>query len=190
LCNHSHIYTHEDIIATNWNIIAILVTSITASLSSRIAYAHTFSENENALFLTLVHQIEAETLLAQNNFPTNPKLAEQHANAAIGLLKQDDPVVNLRWTSQISERNPRIANELISVLDSLRNAATSQSKLNSTTTTSSDTANDIKTKVDRINGLLGEAVSSRLTKEQLNNSTTQALVLANLANEVYSSYCL
>jgi hypothetical protein len=48
--------------------------------------------------------------------------------------------------------------------------------------------NDIKVKVDMINGLLGAAVSSRLTKEQLNNSTTQALVLANMANEVYFSY--
>jgi hypothetical protein len=166
----------------------IVVTSITASLPDHVAYAHTFSQNENALFLTLVHQIEAQMLLTEKNFHTNPKLAEQHASIAISLLNQNDPVVNLTWTSQISERNPRIAAELTSVLDSLRNAATSQSKLNSTTTTSSDTANDIQTKVHRINGLLGEAVSSRVTKETLNNSTTQALVLANLLNEVYFSY--
>jgi hypothetical protein len=48
--------------------------------------------------------------------------------------------------------------------------------------------NGIKTKVDIINGLSDEARSSPLTKEQLNNSTIQALVLANLANEVYFSY--
>jgi hypothetical protein len=51
-----------------------------------------FSENENALFLTVVHQIEAQILLTENNFSTNPKLAEQHANIAIRLLNQNDPV--------------------------------------------------------------------------------------------------
>ena len=40
----------------------------------------------------------------------------------------------------------------------------------------------------RSGDLLGEAISSRVPKETLNNSTTQALVLANLANEVYLSY--
>jgi hypothetical protein len=172
-------------------LIAILVTSIITSLSNRIAYAHNFSESENALFLTLVHQIEAETLLVQNNFSTNPKLAEQHANNAMSLLNQDDPVVNLTWTSQISERNPRIANELTSALNSLKSATSiNQSKSTSITPTDtmSNSENNIKAKVDMINGLLGEAVSSRLTKEQLNNSTTQALDLANLANEVYFSY--
>ena len=59
---------------------------IIVSLSSnRVAYAHTFSENENAQFLTLIHQIEAQTMLAQNNFTTNSKLAEQYAINAINL---------------------------------------------------------------------------------------------------------
>jgi len=40
----------------------------------------------------------------------------------------------------------------------------------------------------RSGDLLGEAISSRVPKETLNNSITQALVLANLANEVYLSY--
>ncbi len=169
-------------------LIATLIISLATSSSNRIAYAHTFSESENALFLTLVHQIEAQTSLAQINFPTNPKLAEQHANAAIDLLNQDDPVVNLTWTSQISERNPRIANELTSALNSLKSdTSVSQSKPISNNV-ASDSENNIKTKVDMISGLLAEAVSSRLTKEQVNNSTTQALVLANLANEVYFSY--
>jgi hypothetical protein len=162
-------------------LITMLITSITASLySGIIAYAHTFSENENALFLTLVHQIEAQTLLAQNNIRTNSKLAEQHANNAISLINQNDPVVNLTWASQISESNPRIAAQLTSVLNSIKNATS--------TSTAADPTNDIKTKVDRISGLLGEAVSSRLSRTVLNNSTTQALVLANIANEVYFSY--
>ena len=38
----------------------ILITSSTASLSNRAVYAHTFSQNENTLFITMVHQIESQ----------------------------------------------------------------------------------------------------------------------------------
>jgi hypothetical protein len=41
-------------------LIVILITSTIGSLSDHVIYAHTFSENENALFLTLMHQIEAQ----------------------------------------------------------------------------------------------------------------------------------
>jgi hypothetical protein len=168
-------------------IIGILLTILVASsatttlLSNHIVYAHTFSENENALFLTLVKLIEAQALLAQNNFPSNPNLAQQNANNAISLLYQNDPVVNLTWASQISERNSRVAAQLAAALNSLKNATT-------TSTADVSSANDIKTNVDRINGLLAEAMSSRVPKETLTNATTRALVLANLANEVYFSY--
>ena len=37
----------------------ILVASSITSLSNHAVYAHTFSQNENALFITMVHQIEA-----------------------------------------------------------------------------------------------------------------------------------
>lgn len=157
-------------------LIASYITATTL-FSNYVAYAHTFSENENALFLTLVKQIEAQISLAQNNFHANPKLAQQYASNAIDLLNQYDPVVNQTWTSQILERNSRVANQLISALNSLKSTANS-----------ADSSNDVKPQIDRINGLLGEAVSSRVPKEALNNSTTHALVLANLANEVYFSY--
>jgi hypothetical protein len=168
----------------------IVTTSITASLSNHVVYAHTFSGSENALFLTVIHQIEAETLLAEKNRSTNPELAQQHANTAIYLLNHKHPIkLNTTWAKEIAERNPRIAAELTSALNSLKNATSiNQSKSSSTISMAANSANNIKAQVDRINGLLGEAVSSRVTKEQLNNSTTQALVLASLANEVFFSY--
>jgi hypothetical protein len=168
----------------------IVATSITPLLFYRVAYAHTFSGSENALFLTVIHQIEAETLLAEKNLSTNPKLAQQHANIAIYLLNHKHPIkLNTTWAQEIAERNPRIAAELTSALNSLKDATSiNQSKSNSTISMAANSANNIKAQVDRINGLLGEAVSSRVTKEQLNNSTTQALVLASLANEVFFSY--
>jgi hypothetical protein len=77
------------------------------------------------------------------------------------------------------QRNPRIAAELTSALNSLK-SATTESKPTVT--------DDLKTKISRIDDLLGEAISSRVSKQVLNNSTTQALVLSRLANLIYLSY--
>jgi hypothetical protein len=167
----------------------ILVTSSITSISNHSVYAHTFSQNENTLFLTMVHQIEAQVQLAENNFPANAKLAEQHANIATSLLNQNDPIVNdTSWAKEIGERNPRVAAELTSSLNSLRTAINTQSKPASTIVSIDNSSNDIKTKVSRISDLLAEAISSRISKEVLNNSTTQALVLSRLANLIYFSY--
>ena len=101
----------------------------------------------------------------------------QHANIAIGILNQNDPIVNdTTWSKQIAERNPMVGSRInISALNSLKSADTTQSKPASTTVSAANTSNDIKTKVSRIRDLLGEAVSIRISKEVLNNSTTQAL---------------
>lgn len=169
----------------------IVITFSTISISNHAVYAHTFSQNENTLFITMVHQIESQVQLVENNFPANAKLAQQHANIAISLLNQNDPIINdTTWAKQIAERNPRVAAEITSALNSLKTATTTttQSKPVSTTVSTANASNDIKTKVSRINDLLAEAISSRISKEILNNSTTQALVLSRLANLIYFSY--
>ena len=167
----------------------LLVTCSMTSLSNHAVYAHTFSQNENTLFITMAHQIESRVQLAENNFPANAKLAQQHTNIAISLLNQNDPIVNnTSWAKEIGERNPRIAAELTSALNSLKTAINNQSKPASTIVSTANTSNDIKTKVSRISDLLAEAISSRVSKEVLNNSTTQALVLSRLANLIYFSY--
>jgi hypothetical protein len=123
----------------------ILATSITASLSNRVAYAHTFSGSENALFLTVIHQIEAQTLLTEKSLSTSPKLAQQHANMAIYLLNHKHPTkLNTTWAKEIGEKDPRIAAELTSTLNSLTNAITSinQSKSTSTTNMTANSANN------------------------------------------------
>ena len=67
-------------------------------------------------------------------------------------------------------------------------AINTQSKPTSTSVSTANTFNDVKTKVSRISDLLAEAISSRISKEVLNNSTIQALVLSRLANLIYFSY--
>ena len=49
-------------------------------------------------------------------------------------------------------------------------------------------ANYIKDKVTNLNNLLDEAISVRLTKDQTNNSTIQALAFANIVNKIDRRY--
>ena len=147
----------------------IVITLSFLILSNPVLLAHTFSENENALFLTMINKIKAETQLAAYNFSNNTKQTQYHANAAEALFTQNDPVVNTTWTSEISERNPRITTDLVHSLNDLETTATS----------SSYNSNTVQSTVSNIVNLLDEAVSVRIGKDLLDNPRTQALVLAN-----------
>jgi len=146
--------------------------------------AHTFSENENALFITMIDKIKAETQLVGRDISNNTQQAQAHAKEAASMLTQNDPVVNTTWTKEISERNPRVATDLMSSLNDLKNTVTSSPPSPS----SGSNSGSIQSKVMKISNLLDEAVSVRISKDVLNNPKTQALVLANLGNEIYISY--
>ena len=47
---------------------------------------------------------------------------------------------------------------------------------------------DIKSKINNLNDLLDEAVSVRISKDGLNNSTIQALAFANIINKMDRRY--
>ena len=154
----------------------VIVLSFLVS-SNPVLLAHTFSENENALFLTMINKIKAETQLAAHDFSNNTKQAQDHANAAEALFSQKDPVVHTTWTKEISERNPRVTTDLLHSLNDLK-----------TTVASNSNSSSVQSKVTNIGNLLDEAVSVRISKDLVNNPKTQALVLANLGNEIYSNY--
>ena len=165
-------------------IIAVpLAMAVGASIllfSNPVLFAHTFSENENALFLTMIDNIKAETQIVIRDFSNNTQQAQEHAKMAAELLAQNDPVVNTTWTSEISERNPRVATDLLHSLNDLNNTVASSSSLSNSTS--------IQSKVTNIRNLLDEAVSVRISKDLIDNPKTQALVLANLGNEIYNNY--
>jgi hypothetical protein len=148
--------------------------------SNPVLLAHTFSENENALFLTMINKIKAETQLVAHDFSNNTKQAQDHANAALALFTQNDPVVNTTWTKEISERNPRVTTDLLHSLTDLKTTTASSP--------SDPSSRTVQSKVTNIGNLLDEAVSVRISKDLLDNSKTQALVLANLGNEIYNNY--
>jgi hypothetical protein len=145
-----------------------------------VLLAHTFSENENALFLTMINKIKAETQLVAHDFSNNTEQAQDHAKAAEELFLQKDPAVNTLWTYEISERNPRVTADLLHFLNDLK-TSTPSSPSNSNSTS-------VQSKVANIGNLLDEAVSVRISKDLIDNPKTQALVLANFGNEIYNNY--
>lgn len=157
----------------------IIILSFLLSYNA-VLLAHTFSENENALFLTMINKIKAETQLVAHDFSNNTKQAQDHARIAEGLFTQKDPVVNTTWTSEILERNPRVTTDLLHYLNDLKTTIASPS--------SNSNSNSVQSKVTNIGNLLDEAVSVRISKDLIDNPKTQALVLANLGNEIYTNY--
>jgi hypothetical protein len=160
---------------------AIIITSTFSELiNSYRVYAHNFTPDETASFLSVINRIKNETQLIQSNFLSNATnnsgrtLAQQHTQNAIAILNQT-------WTKEIAERNNRVAHELTIALIDLNNATT-------TTKSKPDAANDIKDMVSNLNNLLDEAISVRLTKDQVNNSTIQALAFANIVNKIDRRY--
>jgi hypothetical protein len=161
-------------------------------------YAHTFSQNENSVFLTRINQIQSQLRLIQDilsnktdsiNNINNIKIVQTHAMEAITLLNQKDPTSNFTWNQEIAERNQRVARDLIRGLNDLisLNQHTPTAPNGSKPSLNSNTL-DIQDKINNLGGLLEEAVSARVQKSVVNNSTNQALVLANMGNKIFYSY--
>ncbi len=128
----------------------------------------------------MINKIKAETQLVAHDFSNNTEQAQDHAKAAEELFIQKDPLVNTTWTAEISERNPRVTADLLHNLNDLKTSiASSPSNSNSSS---------VQSKVTNIGNLLDEAVSVRISKDLLDTPKTQALVLANLGNEIYNNY--
>jgi len=154
-----------------WTILLVIGTiSIGLASPLQLAYAHTFSGSESASFLSLVHKIRVESGLVLDNVG-NATLARQHVENAAKAI--DNQTID-----EIAEENNRIANDLSSLLQDLQTATAS-------TLIDAASINDIVTNLD---ATLGEAVSVRIEQEQLNNSTAQAIVLANVIDEILRNY--
>src|SRR5215210_6135751 len=146
-----------------------------------LVYAHTFSSNESAEFLSLVNQIRAETRLVTMNLEnSNATLAQAHSEKASSLLENDT-------LGEIGERNNRIADSLENDLKQLQGNVTSLASA-SQGQIPQDRIQSVNQAVMSINDTLAEAVTVRVESEQQNNATTWALTLADLVNVVLSDY--
>ena len=153
-------------------LILSIVSSVAVSNPLNRAFAHTFSGDESATFLALLEMIKTEAHLAQQKLGTNVTLAHEHAEATTEHLDANQ-------TKEISERNARVSNELNNSLTALKNAFNS---------TSPPTASDIKDKVSNVDAILGEVLSVRIDKNQLNNVTVKASTINDLVGETLEHY--
>ena len=157
--------------------ITLLLTVLVMSMIGiyplkQMVYAHTFSGDESAAFLALVRQIEAEIGLINTNLSSNITLAQEHAEHATEHL-------DTNTTKELAERNKRVANDLTTELAELQNDIRAKP---------APTIQEIRNNISNINDTLQEAVSVRIEKDQLNNSTVNALAINDILGEVLEHY--
>lgn len=118
-------------------------------------YAHIFTTDETASFLSFADQLQVESELVQTNLINNNlSLAQKHANKAASLLSPSIIV-------EIAEKNQKVADDLTTAVDDLQKITSSSDKHRQM----------VNQLVSQINATLGEAVTIRLEQEQREDSS-------------------
>lgn len=153
-------------------LLSILILSVVSA--STPLFGHNFSTDESASFIALVEMIKTQAQLVQDNIASNNmSLASEHADDALALLTDN-------VTSEIAERNQRIADELTTTLTDLK----------STTEAASDnaTGTNVEQIVSDLDAILGEALTARIDPAVLDNSTIHAMALLDILDGVLRGY--
>ncbi|MGA6921524.1 MAG: hypothetical protein WBY22_01225, partial [Nitrososphaeraceae archaeon] len=118
-------------------------------------YAHIFTTDETASFLSFADQLQVESELVQTDLVNNNlSLAQKHANKAASLLSPSIIV-------EIAEKNQKVADDLTTAVDDLQKITSSSDKQRQM----------VNQLVSQINATLGEAVIIRLEQEQREDSS-------------------
>ncbi|HXV46529.1 MAG TPA: hypothetical protein VD736_07650 [Nitrososphaera sp.] len=150
-------------------LLAAIISSAIYVVPAQLAFAHEFTGDESASFLALVESLRVELALVQSNLASDVELAAEHAEHAHEHLDED-------VLEEIAERNEILASDLPAALEDLRDSVGSSS------------AQEIQTKIEEIDGLLGETISVHINDELMGNSTVWALVLVYMADGVLEHY--
>src|SRR5215203_4304294 len=151
--------------------IAVISTTIFFN-TQNIAYAHTFSGDESASFLTLIEEISTRSHLIEEELINNATLAQK-------LAENISQIVTPENFKEISEKNKLVAKSLNESLADLENSFHFTNKI---------IPSEIKQKIKNLDDILGEVVSVRIENEQLTNDTVNALVLNDLIGKALQSY--
>jgi hypothetical protein len=139
------------------------------------AYGHNFTPNESASFLAFVEKLQTESELVQMNLANNNmSLAQKHANNAAVLLTPN-------ITKEIAEQNQRVANDLTTAINDLRDITSSSSQ-------QQQQQQPIDQLVTKIDAILSDAVTTRIEQEQRDNATIRALAFADLVDSTLANY--
>lgn len=130
----------------------ILTLAEVTYVSSQRAYAHSFSGDESASFLTLIEATKVQLQLAQSDFGYNMQEAQEHAEHAAEGIDEDT-------IKEISEKNERLSRDLPAALEDLNESL------------SNSTRPEIDSKIQNINDLLAETVTVRIEQESASRGT-------------------
>jgi hypothetical protein len=157
------------------SLIVGLVSSTIISPYRQAAYAHTFTGDESASFMSLIKLLQAEADLVQANL-ANKTLAQDHAKAVVDEINGNHTFGVL--PDEVSENNKRVAADVIHAGEALQTAVKS-APLNPT---------DVKAKLNNLNSTLQEAVAVRLPQDAPKNFTINLMGTKNLVNETLRQY--
>jgi hypothetical protein len=144
----------------------LLTTLLIFSHSLVPIHAHIFSSNESASFISLTDQIKSALVsISQNNSSNIDSIKEQG--------KYVRSLLNDSIMEEINEKNQRLAAELPRALDSLQDIS-QESEVNSNIT--------------KVLDLLSETISARVERDQLENTTIHALVVAENVDKIFKDY--
>ncbi|MFZ0893482.1 MAG: hypothetical protein WAZ77_03170 [Candidatus Nitrosopolaris sp.] len=161
-------------------VILLLLVSLSAAITTpfkQVAYAHTFTGDESASFLSVIRILQAEANLVQTNLATNLSLAQEHGKSIVGIVNANHTFGIL--PDEVSENNKRVAADIVSGANALQNAVKSNP---------SPTQADVKPKIDNLNATLQEAIAVRVPKEHVGNSTINGAATKDLVNETLRQY--
>jgi hypothetical protein len=149
---------------------AIVFAGFSYAVPAQNAFAHNFSHTETTEFLAAVEMTKTYLDLARIKAHDDPELAAIYAERAPTFLEG-------KWLSEIEERNQRIATDLSASLSQFP-ASVDEGRLPS----------ELRAEVHEIKSLLAEAVSVRIDREELTDSSTQSLVMAKVLSESLLQY--
>lgn len=179
-------------------ILSLSIFSSSDNFHNEQIYAHLFSPNETATFVSTVYQLQTELELVPTNLASNNvSLAQNHANKAASLLTQ-------RILVEIAEDNPKLAGDLSNALSQLQSISlTSDSQVKSTSQIVSDlnerlnedalvrmaqlqptSSNFLEGFTKTLGNIFGG--DDKEVKEQ--NAKIEALALANVIDSVLINY--
>jgi hypothetical protein len=161
-------------------IFLLLAGSVSAVIIPKLsqpAYAHTFTADESASFLSVIKILQAESKLVQENFALDPTLAQSHAKAIINVVNGNHTFGVL--PDEVSENNKRVAADVVKGANALQTAVNSKPPA---------TQADIGTKINYLDGVLQEAITVRVPKAHVNDFAINAQVAKNLVNETLRQY--
>ncbi len=158
------------------SLIVSLVSSTIISPYRQAAYAHTFTGDESASFMSLIKLLQAEENLVQTNLASNKTLAQDHAKAVVDEINANHTFGIL--PDEVSENNKRVATDVIHAGAALQTAVKS----------ASSNPSDVMAKVNNLNATLQEAVAVRLPQDAPKNFTINLISTKNLVNETLRQY--